>query len=94
MIFSLKCLLYFRSQLSENTIVGISVVVAALTLVHQGDINQRHERYGMLALLTLISLRIGVITVGNEFGCLTLEFLVGTLDGYFDFFVVDVQPDM
>ena len=53
MIFSLKCLLYFRSQLSENTIVGISVVVAALTLVHQGDINQRHERYGMLALLTL-----------------------------------------
>jgi hypothetical protein len=48
----------------------------------------------MLALLAFISLRVGVITVGDEFGCLTIEFLVGTLDGYLDFFVVDMQPDM
>ncbi len=66
-IFSLKCLLYFRSQLSENTIIRVGVIIAALTLVHQGNIDKRHQSYRMLALLTLISLRIGVITVGNEF---------------------------
>ena len=93
-IFSLKGFFNFRSQLCENTIIGISVVVATLTLVHQSDIDKRHERNRMLALLTFISLRVGVITVGDEFGCLTIEFLVGTLDGYFDFFIVDMQPDM
>ena len=93
-MFSLKDFLNFRSQLGENTCIRISVVIAALTLVHKGNIDKRHQRYRMLTLLTLISLGIGIITVGNEFGCLTVEFLVGTPDGYFDFFIVDMQPDM
>ena len=38
-IFSLKGFFNFRSQLCENTIIGISVVVATLTLVHQSDID-------------------------------------------------------
>ena len=55
-MFSLKDFLNFRSQLGENTCIRISVVIAALTLVHKGNIDKRHQRYRMLTLLTLISL--------------------------------------
>ena len=48
----------------------------------------------MLALPTLICLSIGIIAVCDEFGCGTIVFLVLTVDGDFDFLIVDMQPDM
>ena len=94
MLFSLQCFLNFRSQLSKNTIIGCRIVLSEFTLIQQRDVDQRHQRNGVLALLTLICLRIGIITVGDEFGCLTVELFIGTVDRHFDFLVVDVQLDM
>ena len=94
MLFSLQGFLNLRSQLSKNTIIGRRIVLPAFPLQHQRDVYQRHQRNGMLTLLTLISLRIGVITVGDEFGGLTVVFLIGAIDRHFDLLVVDVQSYM
>ena len=94
MLFSLQCFLNLRSQLSKNTIIGCRVVLAALAFQHQRDVDQRHQRDGMLTLLTLISLRISILTVGDELGCPAVELLLGAIDRHFDFLVVDVQPYM
>jgi hypothetical protein len=48
----------------------------------------------MLTLLSLISLRIGVITVRDELGGLAVVLLIGAVYRHFDFLVVDVQPYM
>ncbi len=94
MIFSLQCFLNLRSQLSKKTIIGSRVIPAMLPLIHQGNVHQRHQRDGVLALLTLICLCIGIITVSDELGCLSVIFLIGTVNGHFDFLVVDMQPYM
>ena len=94
MILSLQCFLNLRSQLSKNTIIRSRIVLAALPLIHQRDVDQRHQRDGMLTLLPLISLRIGIITGSDEFGGLTVEFLIGAVHRHLDIFVVDVQPYM
>lgn len=94
MLFSLQGFLNLRSQLRKNTIIGCRVVLAAFPLQHQRDVDQRHQRDGMLTLLSLISLRIGVITVRDELGGLAVVLLIGAVYRHFDFLVVDVQPYM
>ncbi len=94
MLFSLQCFLNLRSQLGKNIIIGCRIVLTALLLQHQRDVDQRHQRDGVLTLLTLLSLRIGVITVGDELGCPAVVLLIGTVDRHFDLLVVDVQPYM
>ena len=54
MILLLQRFLNLRSQLSKNTIIGSRVVLATLPLIHQGNVNQRHQRDCVLALTTLI----------------------------------------
>ena len=90
-VFSLQCFLNLRSQLSKNILIGRRVVLLTVPLIHQGNVNQRHQRDCMLALAALIRLSIGVITVGNELGCLSIQFFIRTVDRHFDFLVVDVQ---
>ena len=92
--WSLQRFLDLRSQLRKNTIIGRRVVLGALLLIHQGDVNQRHQRDCMFTLTALIRLSIGVITVGDELGCPTIQFLVIAVHRHFDFLVVDVQPYM
>ena len=74
-VFSLQRFFNLRSQLSKNTFIGCRIVFGTLALIHQGDINQRHQRDCMLPLTTFVSLSIGIITVGYELGvslCLLL----------------------
>ena len=94
MIFLLQRFLNLRSQPSKNTIIGSCVIFAMLPLIHQGNVNQRHQRDCVLALTTLISLCIGIIAVGDELGCLTVILLVGTFHRHLYLFIVDVQPYM
>ena len=94
MLFSLQCLLNLRSQLRENTIIGSRIVLTVFTFIEQRHIYQRHQRNSVLALLTLISLRISIITVCDELGCLTVELFIGTVDRHLDLLIVDVQPYM
>ena len=56
MILLLQGFLNLRSQLSKNIIIGSSIILTALALLEQGNVNQRHQRDCMLALATLISL--------------------------------------
>ena len=53
MLFSLQCFLNLRSQLSKNTIIGCRIVLTALAFQHQRDVDQRHQRDGVLTLQAL-----------------------------------------
>ena len=94
MIFLLQRFLNLRSQLRKNIIIGSSIILTALALMEQGNINQRHQRNCMLALSTLISLSIGIITVGYELGCTAIELFIGATYRHLNLFVIDVQPYM
>ena len=84
-VFSLQRFFNLRSQLSKNTFIGCRIVFGTLALIHQGDINQRHQRDCMLPLATLVSLSIGIITVGYELSRSTIILLVGTINRHLDF---------
>ena len=90
-VFSLQRFFNLRSQLSKNTFIGCRIVFGTQALIHQGDINQRHQRDCMLPLATLVSLSIDIITVGYELSRSTIILLVGTINRHLDFLIVDMQ---
>ena len=84
----------FGSQLIENRIVWGRIVVALLTLIHQRNVYQGHQRYGMIALPALIGLRISVVAIGYEFGGSAIIDLIFTIYSHLYLLVIDVQPYM
>ena len=89
-----KSILHLLGQLGENIIIGRRIVVRMFFLVHQRNINQRHQRYRMVALTPLIGLGVGGLAFGDEFCCQAIVFLVVPVDDNLYLFVIDVQPDM
>lgn len=87
-------ILDFGRQLGKNIIIGRRVVMAALTLIRQRDVDQRHQRYRMVTLAPLICLSIGIVALGDELGCVTVVLLIVALDNDFDFLIVNMQSDM
>ena len=81
-------------QTGQNIIIDRRVVMRTLLLIEQSNVYQRHERYGMVGLTTIIMPRIGIIALSDELGCSTIEFLFLAVDDHVDFFIVDVQSDM
>ena len=84
----------FSRQFGKNIIIGRGIIMGTLFLIHQRDVDQRHQRYCMITLAPFICLRIGIIALCDELGCTTIVFLIVAIDYDFYFLVVDVQPDM
>ena len=81
-------------QTGQNIIIDRRVVMRTLLLIEQSNVYQRHERNGMVGLTTTVMPGIGIIALGDELGCGTIEFLFLAVDDHVDFFIVDVQSDM
>ena len=98
LMFSLLLLtegfLDFAGQLGKNIIIGRGIIVRTLLLIHQRNVNQCHQRHCMITLAPLICLCIGIIALGDELGCGTIEFFVVTIDDNLDFLVINVQLNM
>ena len=89
-----KHTLDFACQTGENIIIYRRIIMRTLLLIEQGNIYQRHKRYGMVALTTIVMPRIGIIALCDELGCSTIEFLFLAVNHHVDFFIVDMQSDM
>ena len=83
-----------RSQTAENSIIGGCIVLAVLTLIQQGYVNQGHQRDGVLCLTPLICLRISVVSVRNELGGGAVIDLILTIHRHLYILIIDVQPYM
>ena len=90
----LQSILDFGSQLLENRIVWGRIVVSLLTLIHQRNVYQGHQRNGMITLPALIGLRISVVAVGNELGGSAIIDLFFAVYCHLYLLVIDVQPYM
>ena len=84
----------FRSQTAENGIIGGCIVFAVLTLIEQGNVDEGHQRDGMLGLTPLVCLRISVVTVCNELGSGTVINFVLAVHRHLYILIIDVQPYM
>ena len=86
--------LNLAGQTGQNIIIYRRIIMRTLLLIEQSNVYQRHERYGMVSLVTLKPPGIGVIALCDELGCSTIEFLILAVNSHVDFFIVDVQLDM
>lgn len=93
-MFFAQCILHLSGQPGKNIIVRHRIVVTMLLLIHERNVDERHERYQVITLPTLICLGIGIVPVGDELGCQPIELFVLAIDDDVYLFVVDVQPDM
>ena len=93
-MFFVQHIFHLSGQPGKNIIVRHRIVVTMLLLIHECDVDERHERNHMIILPALISLGVGIIAVGDELGCQAIELFVLTVDDDIYLFVVDVQPDM
>ena len=89
-----KCILYLLCQPGKNIVVGFGIVVGTLLLIHQCDVDERHQRYRMIILAPFVCLSIGIVALRDLLGCQTVELLVVTVDDDFYLLIVDMQPDM
>lgn len=84
----------FLGQTCENIIIGHRIIVCKLLLMHQRNVDERHQRNGMIALTTFVVGRIGIVALRNELGCIAIVLLIFWSNHHFYFFVIDVQRDM
>ena len=84
----------FGRQPGKNIIIGRGIIMCTLLLIHQRDVDKRHQRYCMITLAPFICLCISIVALRDELGCATIEFLIIAIDHDFYFLVVDMQPDM
>ena len=90
----LQGLLNLRSQARENIIIGLGIVLGTLPLIHQRDVDKRHQANGMIALASLISLGIRVVAICYQLSGSTVIDFVLAVHSDLDFLVIDVQSYM
>ena len=89
-LFLVKRTFNFGRKPCKNIIIGGGVVVGALFLIHERNVYQRHQRYGVVALTSLVGLGVGVVPLGDELGGQPVVLFVFAVDDNFYLLVVDV----